>query len=114
MLAGLPIGRVIRARRDDLDRYLETVRIEPVSFGHSCSPTMNELPERSRRARIDAGLALLNQARAEVAVVERRVTAALIDARMPSLRMSGTVGVRGSWFGRGRGRGPATGVRGRW
>ncbi len=45
-LPGYRIGRVIRVRRDDLDRYLESVRIEPGSLGHLCSPTSTEPPER--------------------------------------------------------------------
>ncbi|MGH9290723.1 MAG: helix-turn-helix domain-containing protein [Acidimicrobiales bacterium] len=45
-LPGYRIGRVIRVRRDDLDRYLETVRIEPGSLDHLCGPTSSDPPAR--------------------------------------------------------------------
>jgi excisionase family DNA binding protein len=45
-LPGYRIGRVIRVRQGDLDRYLESVRIEPGSLDHLCGPTSTEPPER--------------------------------------------------------------------
>jgi excisionase family DNA binding protein len=45
-LPGYRIGRVIRVRHDDLDRFLESVRIEPGSLDHLCGPTSTEPPER--------------------------------------------------------------------
>lgn len=35
-LTGYWIGRVIRVRRADLDRYLESVRIAPGALSHLC------------------------------------------------------------------------------
>jgi len=37
-LPGYRIGRVIRVRQDDLDAYLESVRIRPGSLDHLCNP----------------------------------------------------------------------------
>jgi Zn-dependent M28 family amino/carboxypeptidase len=42
-------------RRDDLDRYLESVRIEPGSLDHLCGSTSTEPPGRSRRLPARAG-----------------------------------------------------------
>jgi excisionase family DNA binding protein len=45
-LPGYRIGRVIRVRRNDLDRYLDSVRIEPGSLDHLCGSMSTEPPER--------------------------------------------------------------------
>jgi excisionase family DNA binding protein len=45
-LPGYRIGRVIRVRRDDLDRYLDSVRIEPGALDHLCGPHASDNRDR--------------------------------------------------------------------
>jgi excisionase family DNA binding protein len=43
-LPGYRIGRVIRVRREDLDRYLESARIKPGALDHLCGTALTRSP----------------------------------------------------------------------
>jgi excisionase family DNA binding protein len=43
-LPGHRIGRVIRVRREDLDRYLESARIQPGALDHLCGTALTRSP----------------------------------------------------------------------
>lgn len=47
-LPGYKIGRVVRVRSDDLERYLDSARIVPESLVHLCGPPPSDsrAPER--------------------------------------------------------------------
>jgi excisionase family DNA binding protein len=41
-LPGYRIGRVVRVRSDDLERYLDSARIVPGSLDHLCGPMSSD------------------------------------------------------------------------
>jgi excisionase family DNA binding protein len=50
-LPGYRIGRVVRVRSDDLERYLDAARIVPGSLDHLCGPPSSDSQSRLRPAR---------------------------------------------------------------